>query len=494
MAKITIVGLGYGNYSSLTLSAAESIKKSNRLYFRTKNHEVADYLKGMGKEITSYDYVYEESQTFDQVYEIITNDLIENANRHNEILYCAPGNPVLSDKVVQLLLEKEKKGLIKLDIIGSISIVDEVLKTVKKSDDKSLKIVNALDIGNQYLDINSENIIINVYDQIIASEIKLYISEIYGDEFEIYVLNKNKEDLDFTSKKVLVYEIDRLTSWDHKSCLFIPAVDYLNKQVYNLHDLITIMKRLRGKNGCPWDMKQTHSSLREYVLEEAYEVVEAINNDDSDNLAEELGDLLLQVIFHSQIAKEEGTFNLWDVIAKLSSKLINRHPHVFGEVKVDTANQVRHIWENIKDKEKNIESYAEGLENIPKGLSALMRSHKIQKKVAKIGFDWDNINQVLEKVKEEFRELEEAIENNDQSNIEEELGDLLFAVVNLSRFCKVNPETSLINTIEKFIFRFKFMEEESKKQDRDLKEMTLKEMNELWNLSKIHKNLKKDKK
>ena len=258
----------------------------------------------------------------------------------------------------------------------------------------------------------------------------------------------------------------------------------LNKDKYTIQDLLDIMARLRAPNGCPWDREQDHKSLKIYLIEEAYEVLEAIDEENPKKLCDELGDLLLQVIFHAQIAKENGQFDFGDVAHGVSAKMINRHRHVFGEEEAETADDVMSIWEKVKKEEKGLDTQTQVLKEVPGNLPALMRSFKVQQKAAQVGFDWDDVDDAMAKVKEEVRELEQAYKNGAADDIEEELGDLLFAVVNVSRFLKVQPELALAATVNKFIRRFEYVEATAAKQGRQLKDMTLKDMDALWDEAK----------
>ncbi len=249
--------------------------------------------------------------------------------------------------------------------------------------------------------------------------------------------------------------------------------------MYKFEDLVKIMETLRSENGCPWDRKQTYETLLPYLLEETYEYIDAVKKKDYENMKEELGDILLQVVFHSQIAREEDKFSIDEVIDEICRKLIFRHPHVFGDRKdIKDAQDVLKAWDEFKKAEgKKRKSTFDG---IPKSLPPLERALKIQKRAAKIGFDWDNIKDVLEKVKEELRETENAIAKGNEKEIEEEIGDLLFAIVNLARFVNVDPAVALHRTNEKFIDRFTKMESLAEKEGKKLSEMNLKEMDKLW--------------
>jgi len=249
---------------------------------------------------------------------------------------------------------------------------------------------------------------------------------------------------------------------------------------YTYNDLLDIMTKLRSPGGCPWDREQDHKTLKRYLIEEAYEVLEAIDLENPDMLCDELGDLLLQVVFNAQIAKENGQFDMDDVVHGVSSKMIHRHRHVFGEEEAGTADDVIRIWEEIKKEEKGQETQTKVLKGVPGNLPALMRSYKVQEKAAQVGFDWDKAEDAFKKLEEEVQELKRACESRNQAEIEEELGDLLFAVVNVARFYKVQPELALTATINKFIKRFEYVETTSAQQGKKLEEMTLEEMDALW--------------
>ena len=256
---------------------------------------------------------------------------------------------------------------------------------------------------------------------------------------------------------------------------------------YDFNDLLEIIEKLRSPEGCLWDREQTHKSIKIGLIEETYEVLEAIDKEEDSMLKEELGDVLLQVVFHSQIATEENRFNINDVTDTICRKMIYRHPHVFGDLSVSSSTEILSNWEDLKKSEKNIESQTDVLCNVPSNLPALMRAEKVQKKAANVGFDWDNIEDVFEKLTEETQELKQAFIEGDRDNIIEETGDLLFAAVNLSRFVKVNPELALTGASEKFIRRFGLLEEAIIESGRTFEDMTLSEMDDIWNKIKHKK-------
>jgi len=240
--------------------------------------------------------------------------------------------------------------------------------------------------------------------------------------------------------------------------------------------LVDIMAKLRSSDGCPWDREQTHDSLKPYLLEEAYEVLETLDDGDFEGLKEELGDLMLQVVFHAQLADEKGRFSIGDVLDTINQKLMRRHPHVFGQTEIHTAEEQRIHWENLKKKEGK----ASVLDGVPKTLPALLRARRIQQKASTVGFDWEKTEQVWEKVKEEIGELEEVLQTQDANRIEEEFGDLLFALVNLSRFIRVDPENSLRRAVDKFIRRFQKVEQTMDALGKKMNEASLDEMDAVW--------------
>ena len=257
-------------------------------------------------------------------------------------------------------------------------------------------------------------------------------------------------------------------------------VDFKQKEKYDINDLLEIMRLLRAPGGCPWDAQQTHMSIRKNLIEETYEVIEAIDKDDKELMTEELGDLLMQVVFHSQMEQEAGNFDFGDVTDGVCKKLIERHPHVFGEVEVSGVGDVLNNWDAIKRRSKGQKKGSEPMLSIPRELPALMRATKIQQKAAAVGFDWDDVSGAQQKVLEEAKELSEAIESGDKEHISEELGDLLFSAVNVSRFVKCDAEEALTAASDKFIARFIRVEQLARERGIDMESAPLEKLDELW--------------
>lgn len=261
----------------------------------------------------------------------------------------------------------------------------------------------------------------------------------------------------------------------------------MREKVYGmdkLNELVRIVEKLRSPDGCPWDKEQTYDSMISGFIEELHEYIDALKDNDSETMKEELGDILLHIVFQAQLAKEDKRFILDDVIDTINNKLIHRHPHVFGNDHVQNSDEVLENWEKIKQQEKGKEKRKYLTDGIPRSLPALLRANEIQKKAAKVGFDWDTIDPALDKVEEEFAEFRAALKNGDVENATEELGDIFFALVNVARFQKVSPEEALHQTNKKFLQRFNYVEDQVKSSSKSWKEFTLEELDCFWEESK----------
>lgn len=483
---IKIIGLGPGDKSALTLGAVEELQKCKNVYFRTAIHPTVEHIKNMGVEFETYDNKYESKETFDEVYQSIAEDLIDRYKEQKDVVYAVPGHPLVAEKSVNILIDLCKENNIGYEILPAVSFVDAVMEAIKVDPVEGMKIIDAFDIHNQVLDKRVGTIITQVYDPYISSEVKLALGEYYGDDFEIYFVRaagvKGLESI----RKIKVYEIDRQEDIDYLTSLYIPKG---NEDVKDFNDLLNVMGILRGEDGCPWDIKQTHESIKKCLIEECYETIEAIDEEDENKLIEELGDVLLQVVFHAQIGKDDGYFNINDVIQGITNKLITRHPHIFGNIDVEDANEVLENWDAIKKKEQGHETHTEVLKHVSKSLPALIRAKKVQEKAAKVGFDWDNVEPAMDKVLEEIKEVKDVYKSKNRVKILEEIGDLIFACVNVARFLDIDPEDAVNYTIEKFIKRFQFIEESAIEKGYNLEEMTLSQMDELWEKAKVIKKI-----
>lgn len=478
---LKIMGLGPGAYEALTIGALKELKNNKNIYFRTEKHPTVDFLKDEGIKFESYDHAYEKYDSFDDVYKYIAEDLITKIKDDEDLIYAVPGHPLVAEKSVVNLIELCKENNIQYEVLPAVSFVDAMMEALQVDPIEGVKIIDAFDMKNQILDKRVGTIITQVYNNFIASEVKLRLLEGYEDDTEIiFVRAAGVEGLE-SIRKIPLYELDWQEDIDYLTSIYIPK-DLGNKK--DFQDLLDIIETLRNPGGCPWDREQTHESLKSALLEECYEVIDAIENEDEDALIEELGDVLLQVVFHASIGKEDGYFDIMDVIGGISNKMINRHPHVFGNEEANTSEQVLVNWDEIKKEEKGIKTLTEEMQNIAKSLPATTRAYKVQKKAKKVGFDWNDVNCAMDKVKEELNEIKEVYNCEDKSIIEGEVGDLLFACINVARFLEVDGELALDKTIKKFIKRFSYIENEAIKNNKNLKDMTLEEMDKLWEEAK----------
>lgn len=269
------------------------------------------------------------------------------------------------------------------------------------------------------------------------------------------------------------------------------AKEFVLKDKYNIDDLVAIIKVLRAPGGCPWDREQTHESIKKNFIEETYEVVEAINKQSTDMLREELGDVLLQIVLHSEMESENGNFSFDDVVNDIVQKLVVRHPHVFGEVVANNTAEALNSWDTVKLKTKGQKNQTESMLSVPRELPALMRAQKIQHKAAKIGFDWDNVSGAVDKLYEEIDELKTAMEQGKRFDIEDEFGDVLFSCVNIARFIDVDSEEALTASTDKFMSRFSLVEQMASEQGIDMKSSSIEELDRLWDKAKKIKNSEK---
>lgn len=354
MSKIYIIGLGSGGLDQMTLGVYQLITRATPLYLRTKEHPAAKELLEKGVGFTSFDELYEAEASFSEVYEQIVISLEKELHRQagHPIYYAVPGHPLVAERTVQLLLERAPKKGYEVEVVGGQSFLEPLFARLKLDPVEGFQLLDGTCLEAYQLHPALHTVITQVYDARIASEVKLTLMEVYPDEYPVTMATaiglKEAERI----VQLPLYELDRQKLYGNLTCVYIPPTDseaVLNRQYYRARQIISI---LRSPEGCPWDRKQTHQSLKKYLLEEAEEVLQAIEAQDPENLKEELGDLLLQIFLHAQIAEEEGYFNMEDVLASLSDKMIRRHPHVFGQERAATPEEVTLLWEKIKERER----------------------------------------------------------------------------------------------------------------------------------------------
>ncbi len=470
MAVIVVIGLGPGSPQNMTEQARRCLVKGQPLYLRTACHPVSRWLNNRGINYHSFDRYYRRGSSFNRVYRAILGKLLREARCHRAVYYAVPGHPLAGEAVVGNLLRHPRPGL-SVRVVPGLSFLEPLLTTLHLDLLRGVTVLDALRLEKLCEPVPWSLVITQVYSRAVASRVKLKLLELYPSSTPVAIV-RQAGLAGGNVRRLPLYRLDRGPWFDHYTSLFLPAA-----RQRTLGCLARIVERLRAPEGCPWDRRQDHRSLRPYLLEEAYEVIAAIDSGKGEALCEELGDLLLQVVLHSQIAHEGGAFDLFTVIENIIAKLIRRHPHVFGQERIATADGVRRRWQQIKGKEKGKQG---SLVQVEKGLPALLQARKVQENAAAVGFDWPDPSGAVLKLKEELAELEDAYRMGDQARIEEELGDFLFATVNVSRFFKVDAELALGRAVLKFIHRFRYIEAQVARSGRDFADFTLEELDRWW--------------
>src|SRR2546421_408365 len=500
MTSITIVGLGPGQWSDLTLQAytvlTEAAADDKIVYFRTLIHPPVKPLKAEipHLRIESFDRLYDESSNWDALYQQIAEEICALAAQQ-PVIYAVPGHPLIGESSVQRVLALARERGLSTSIIAGLSFLEPVCTALELDPlEAGTQIVDATTLAALPTDEIAGKIIptlpllvAQVYNRRIASAVKLALSELYPDEWPVKLVTAaltstgNTEDRDEAVIEMPLYELDRNSLANHLTTLYVPPLDELTALRLPETLRYVIMRLRREPDGCPWDREQTHQSLIRYVIEETYEVVEALEENDMEKLADELGDLLLQVYLHAEIARQEGDFAIGDRFEHVNAKLIRRHPHVFGEVKVSGAGQVIQNWEAIKRQEKiaagrDVQSESV-LNGVPLAAPALIVAQEYQKRVARTGFEFENLQDVLAKVQEELQELQEAATPEHQ---QEEMGDVLYMVAKVARWLNIDAEEALRHANRKFRHRFQAMETIIREEGRTFSSYSLEEWLALW--------------
>lgn len=483
--QITVIGLGAGDLDQLPLGVYKKLKAVDQVFIRTKEHPVIQDLENEGVAFTGFDSVYEDHDDFESVYKEIVEKLLEAA-KHEEVYYAVPGHPLVAESTVQLLIELERSGEVQLTIAGGQSFLDPMFSALKMDPIDGFQLLDGTNLDREKVEIRQHLIIAQVYDSFIASEVKLTLMEKLPDEYEVTVVTAAGTEQE-SVVTVPLYELDRVTTLSNLTAVYVPPITDDKLLYREFSKLRQVIAALRGPNGCPWDKEQTHHSLKKYLIEEAYEVLEAIDEEDGDHLAEELGDVLLQVLLHAQIGEDDGFFQIEDVIEILTEKMIRRHPHVFSNAEADNSEKVVTQWEEIKKQEKgrNEEGFHSILSGIPNGLPSLAYALKLQKKAAKVGFDWDDDAPMWKKLQEEIEEWLHELKEGNKEAAENELGDILFVMVNLARYHGIEPEEALRQTNKKFTKRFHFIEKTLYELGEKLEDQPLKKLDALWEKAKL---------
>ncbi|MBB5149512.1 bifunctional methyltransferase/pyrophosphohydrolase YabN [Ureibacillus thermosphaericus] len=478
---ITIMGLGASDYEQLPIGIYKKLKEAKKVFVRTMEHPVLRVLQDEGIQFESFDQVYEKHDTFQPVYQEIVEHLLEAA-QSEPIVYAVPGHPLVAEQTVQLLIEAEREGKVQLAIEGGQSFLDPIFAALKIDPIEGFQLLDGTNFSIHDVNMRSHVLIAQVYDQFSASEVKLTLMEKYRDDYPITVVTGAGSSNELI-KTIPLYELDQAMELNNLTTIYVPPVKSHLDALKDWTTFRNIIATLRGPNGCPWDRKQTHESLKKYLIEETHEFLAAVDEKDDFGMVEELGDILLQVFLHAQIGEDEGYFNLEEVLESISEKMIRRHPHVFGDLSVKDADEVVLNWEEIKKQEKG-----EQKESLLKGEyrpnSSLQTSYNYQKKAATVGFDWPDASGALSKFDEEWKEFREELEKGNNESIMDEFGDVLFTLVNIARFYNISPEEAMVHANEKFARRFRFVEEQVRKSGKTFQDFTLEQLDEFWNEAK----------
>lgn len=472
MPTITIVLLSAPDH--MTVAALDAIRHAPTLFLQTDRHPYAAVVKNAGVLYRAMDDLYEQAEDFDALNRLIAARLTESGT----CVYAVTGR-IENAQLPAIRAVAKEKGY-------EVAVLPAVPPSaVAFPDCQTGRVVAAAELTEEtqiVLPLTVEEI----DSPIRAGQVKLLLSEYVPDEWEILVAETDG-DCKVSVRAVPLYELDRLPRYGATTMAYIPPVPFADQQRFGYRDLSDVMRRLRAPNGCPWDREQTHASLRAALLEECYELLDAIDAADDAHILEELGDVLMQVVFHSIIAAEQGRFTERDVTTNVVNKLVYRHPHIFGTVHVDSADEVLVNWDKLKRIEKAQTTHTDVLKSVPRNLPSLTMAYKVQKKAANVGFDWDSAAEALSKIIEEAQELQAAMAGN--GDVKEEMGDLLFSVVNVARLLKADPELLLRAATDKFIARFADMEALAAHRGCKLEEMTMSQMDELWeNAKKVRNN------
>lgn len=452
---------------------------------RTSVHPGVERLREQGVAFTTGDDLYESVPSFVDLYPALAERALALGREHGSVAYCVPGNPLFGERSCAALLELARAEGISVRVIGGKDFVSATLEAIPMPFDTHLQVVDAYEIEKLRLDPRAPALVYQVDGKEAASRAKLALMNIFPDEHEVFVVRDGGNPAQQRSVPMPLFQLDR-QEHNPRTSVYVPALDLPRPPGF--YGLADVVAQLRGPNGCPWDLEQTHETLKTHLVEETYEVIEAINSGDPDKLCEELGDFLLQALMHAQIDAERGLYDIEDVIAGQTEKLVRRHPHVFGGLEVADVGEVLRNWDRIKASEKG-EAPASALAGVPRSLPALLRAFEVSKRAARLGFDWPDVGSCLDKVAEETAELREALAAGDMRQVERETADLLFAAANVARKAGLEPEDTLRGMIDRFTQRFQAMEESLRAQGRDPATVSAAEWEELWQRAKAQLGL-----
>jgi tetrapyrrole methylase family protein/MazG family protein len=480
MPGITLLGLGPGDPAKLTREAWDVLSAADEIWLRTRQHPTVAALPP-ALEIFSFDELYEKGESFESVYAAIVEKVLELGQREQGVIYAVPGDPFVAEATGPAIAQRARSLDLPLKIVSGLSFLEPAFSALGLDPYPRLALLDALELSQAHVPAFPPDmpvLIAQIYSQMVAAEVKMTLDAVYPDEHPVRLVHAAGTKGEIV-EDIPLYEIDRSPHIGLLTALYVPPLG----EGTSFEAFQEIVAHLRAPDGCPWDREQTHASLRPHLLEEAYETLAALDAEDPAKMAEEFGDLLLQIVLNAQIANEEGEFGMADVLKGIYDKIIRRHPHVFGDLKVEGVGGVLQNWEKLKasERETNGEAGKGLLDGVPLALPALTQAQEYQDRAARVGFDWPQIEGVLDKIAEEIQEVK-ATTNGEE--LTDELGDLIFALVNLARWKKVDAESALRATNLRFKQRFTYVEQGAMNLGKKLSEMSIDEMEALWQEAK----------
>lgn len=476
MKKITVISIGTGNEELLTMGAVRALKTAKTLVLRTGRHAVAGYLKAEGIEFGTLDELYDQCEDFDIFNQAVAVRLLEMCEK-GPLSY---GVADASMDATVMALHRLKPRNVEVEVLAGVSHGDRCFSMLAVQS-AGLRMMAASEFSGARVTPGEPLLLCEVHSRECAGDCKLRLLDLLPPETEVTFFEGDEKGA-LTARTMELCEIDRQNRYDHLAAVYVPAVPMQSRTRFDMDDLQAVMARLRGPGGCPWDREQTHETLLTNLLEECYEFIAAVREEDTDHMYDELGDVLLQVVFHAEIARQHGEFALNDVTTAICQKMMERHTHIFGDAKADTAEEVLTNWEAIKRRQRGIASHAQAMRDVSTGLSSMLRAWKVQHKAAKVGFDFAGPKEALAKVREEADEVAKELATGKE--LEKELGDVIFSVVNVCRLCGKNPDIALFSATNKFISRFDAMENRIKMEGKCVEDLTLSEMDVYWDAEK----------
>lgn len=468
MNKITVVSLGPGPRECLTLGALSAMEQAKKLVLRTAQCDAAAYLSEKGLSFETLDALHDSCEDFDELCQRAAERLLAIAA---ETDLCYAVFDACADETVKALSVKAA-----LELIPGMPLSAPFLAAAPQ---EKIEIQTASSLS--LTSTQNPLLILECNSRMLMGECKLELLRWLDAEQKILFFPPSHEARR-TFIEMPLADLDRQPAYDHTCAALIPPLPLTQRTRFDFNDLLRVMEILRGEDGCPWDKEQDHHSLRKYLIEEAYEAAAAIDEEDWEHVADELGDVLLQVVFHAHVGRQYGTMELSDITTDICRKMIDRHRHIFGTDQCETAEDVLKNWEKIKKEERGFRTQSDVLRGVSAGLPPLMRASKVQKKARDVGFDWDDPREALKKVHEEADEVLSELDGG--KGLEMEMGDLFFACVNVARLAGIDPEKALHQATEKFISRFTAMENAILQDGKSFEGLTLSEMDVYWEGSK----------